>query len=200
MANGIRAVARLCANYPQLFGVATMREFFGRYAPAGDGANNPDAYARAVAGAVGVGIDDKVDFTDYAVVSKMLPMIFRVETGQDPYEVGGVTPTMIQEGCWRAGNLRNVPARHGYVRDEEGNIKRENIEDSETIKNTKRGLRETVAAGAAGAGGVLAALGNLPLIVQILLILIALGALGLVAWRFGWLSKRRRRDNALEVR
>lgn len=81
---GIRAVARTIMNYPRIYGVTNMREFFARYAPAGDGANDPAAYARIVAQAVGVGIDEKVDFKSYEIVRGMLPAIFRVETGEKP--------------------------------------------------------------------------------------------------------------------
>lgn len=104
MENGVRAVARLCGNYPKLFGVKTLREFFHRYAPSGDGPNDPAGYATLVDRSVRVGIDKPVDFTDFNIVGKMLPAMFRVETGEDPWT--HMTPATIEEGCRRAGNIR----------------------------------------------------------------------------------------------
>ena len=198
MVNGIRAVARLCGNYPQIFGVKTMREFFGKYAPVGDGANDPDAYAKYVAKAAGVDIDQPVDFTRYAIVSKMLPAMFRIETGETPAPY--MTGADIEEGCRRAGNITGVPAADGYVRDDTGNVRRENLEDSRTMEDSKKGIKETVAAGAAGATGVIAALQGMPWYVAMPIALVLAAAIGLVVWRFIRIRKHRREDNEANIR
>ena len=196
--NGIRAVARLIGNYPSIFGVDTLRGFFCKYAPTGDGANDPDAYAKIVAKSVGVDIDQKVDFTSYKIARSMLPAIFRVETGEDPY--AHITPEMIDEGCRRAGNLNNVPVKDGYVKDEEGNVKRENVEDSRTIKDANKGMKEAAIAGAASAGGLIAALKDLNWYVGMPIALAIAFGLALIVWRFAKIKKYRREDNEAGVR
>jgi len=199
MENGVRAAARLAGNYPSVFGVSTMREFFSKYAPKGDGANDPDAYARSVADAVGLGMDTRVDFTDFAIVSKMLPRMFLIETGH-PAAVHGVTKQVIEEGCRRAGNIKNVPAPDGYVKDEAGNIKRENVEKSRTIEDANKGMREAGIAGAAAAGGLIAALKDLNWYVALPIALAIAFGLALVVWRFATIKKNRREDNERGVR
>lgn len=199
MVNGIRAVARLCANYPELFGVNTMRGFFARYAPAGDGHNDPTAYARTVAKSVGVDIDQKVDFTDYAIVSKMLLPIFHVETGEHPSSAG-ITLEMIEDACRRAGNVRNVPPAKGYVKDDSGNVKREDIDDSRTIKEADKGTREAATGILGTLGAIVASVVNAPWYVSVPLGLVAAGAIALIVYRLVLVKKFRREDHEAGVR
>lgn len=199
MVNGMRAVARLVANYPAIFGVDTMRGFFAKYAPTGDGANDPAAYAKMIANAVGVGIDAKVDFTDYGVVSRMLLPIFRVETGENPLD-NGITAEMVREACLSAGNVKNVPMKPGYVQDDGGNIKRDKIEDSRTIKNADQGTKEAGVGIIGTLAGMVAAIANAPWYVSAPLAAIAAVAIGFVVYRLVIVKKLRVEDNEMGVR
>jgi hypothetical protein len=199
MVNGMRAVARLVANYPAIFGVDTMRGFFARYAPSGDGANDPTAYAKTIANAVGVGIDDKVDFTDYAVVSRMLLPIFRVETGASPLD-NGITAGMVREACEKAGNVKGIPMAPGYVRDDSGNVKRENIDDSRTIKEADKGTREAATGILGVLGTVIASITNAPWYVSAPLALVAAVAIGAIVYRLVLVKRLRVEDHEAGVR
>ncbi len=55
----------------------------GRWAPPSE--NDTGAYARQVARALGVGVDDVVDLQDPCTLSKIVPAIVQHENGQQPY-------------------------------------------------------------------------------------------------------------------
>ncbi|WP_347270349.1 hypothetical protein [Rhizorhabdus histidinilytica] len=73
--NGQRAHRKLIANQIKA-GFDTPIAWANRYAPAGDGNNDPQAYARAVADGLGIGVNDKIPLT---AVPKMADISARVE-------------------------------------------------------------------------------------------------------------------------
>lgn len=214
MVSGLRAHARTIANYRLLKKIKSLRHFFHTYAPAGDHSNDPERYARFVAEQTGLPIGDpkndppghmfandpEVDFTDYAVVSKMMPAIYRMESGQDPFEIGGITAEQIDEGCFRAGIVHGAPPPKGYVRDESGNVKREDIKDSGTIKEAKKGMLETVGGAGAGVGAVLVASKGLDWWITAPLVAVVVLGATLAILRYFNIIRFRKADNELGVR
>lgn len=73
--NGQRAHRKLIANQIKA-GFDTPLQWASRYAPAGDGNNDPQAYAKAVADGLGIGINDKIPLS---AVPKMADISARVE-------------------------------------------------------------------------------------------------------------------------
>jgi len=81
---GIRAVAKTLLTYKAKYGDDTLLELFTRYAPAGDGPNNPKRYAEFVGKQTGIEIDEAFDLSDRTVMRAILTAIFKMETGQEP--------------------------------------------------------------------------------------------------------------------
>jgi len=93
---GIRAIARILITYQDkrraLDGsrIDTVRKFIARWAPPTE--NNTDAYARTVAVALGVGVDDPdLDVYDFETMFGLVSAIIRFENGTPPFE---------RDGCW----------------------------------------------------------------------------------------------------
>jgi hypothetical protein len=80
---GLRAMASLMLTYRREHGLDTPRKIISRWAPAGDN-NDVDAYARAVARALGTGPEEVIDVTNSAVMGKLLRAIARHENGDRP--------------------------------------------------------------------------------------------------------------------
>jgi len=83
---GIRAIARILITYQDkrraLDGsrIDSVRKFIARWAPPVE--NNTDAYARTVANALGVGVDDPdIDVYDYATMLGLVKAIIQYENG-----------------------------------------------------------------------------------------------------------------------
>ncbi len=82
---GLRAVARTLITYQDRYGDKTIFDLFKRYAPPGDHANNPAAYAAHVARLTGnPNPHAVVNAHAYEILRAMLPAICKVETGQEP--------------------------------------------------------------------------------------------------------------------
>ena len=78
---GLRALARLLLNYEAWYGLNTVRKIIARYAPESE--NNTDAYAQAVASALGVGPDDLIHVRER--LPELVPAIVKHENGMQPY-------------------------------------------------------------------------------------------------------------------
>ena len=74
-ATGFEAIKKVLHGY----GHITVAKAMNKYAPAGDGANDPDAYARSVAKQMGVAVDAYVDALDDAQMDVFATAIKRVE-------------------------------------------------------------------------------------------------------------------------
>lgn len=81
--NGIRALAKVLLSYQDRYGIRTVRAAINRWAPPVE--NDTNAYALAVAGALGVDVDDPLDFHREAILLPMVMAIIRHENGQQPY-------------------------------------------------------------------------------------------------------------------
>lgn len=84
--NGLRAMGVILGNYHKLRGLSTIRQFFGRYAPAKE--NDVDSYVDDVAKRCGVGADEPYDLADEGKMARLLEAIVWHENGQQPYEKG----------------------------------------------------------------------------------------------------------------
>jgi len=117
---GIRAIARILITYQDKRRAAdgsridTVRKFIARWAPPVE--NNTDAYARTVAVALGVGVDDPdIDVYDYHTMFGLVSAIIRYENGSPPHHESGpwYQDYDMQEGLRLAGIVRL--ARHGVA-------------------------------------------------------------------------------------
>jgi hypothetical protein len=77
---GISAMQQNLSSYARQ-GINTIAGLTSKWAPAGDGSNNPAAYAATVAGAIGVGPNDPINLADPTVQAKIVPIMARVEQG-----------------------------------------------------------------------------------------------------------------------
>lgn len=80
---GLRALAKVLLSYQRKYGLRTPAAIVGRWAPPVE--NDTGAYARQVAKALGVGVDDQIDLTKAATLERILPAIVQHENGQQPY-------------------------------------------------------------------------------------------------------------------
>lgn len=83
---GLRALMRTLLTYQRRYRLQTILALIARWAPANE--NNTDAYARAVAVRLGVGVDAAVDLTERAVLEKFARAIVRHENGAAPPSSG----------------------------------------------------------------------------------------------------------------
>lgn len=77
---GIQAADANLAAYGSKHGIDTISGIINRWAPAGDGGNDPQAYAAAVSKATGLAPDAKVDLSNAATRTKILNAMFDVES------------------------------------------------------------------------------------------------------------------------
>jgi len=115
---GIRAIARVLITYQDKrrakdgSRINSVRKFIARWAPPAE--NNTDAYARAVANALGVGVDDPdIDVYDYDTMFGLVASIIRFENGSPRHHLNGAwyQDGEIEAGLKLAGIVRSV--RHG---------------------------------------------------------------------------------------
>lgn len=83
---GLRAAAITLANYKAIYAADTLWKIFHKWAPFGDGSNDPRIYARFVAKASGLPVDQALDlWNDDKSLLRILPAIIQQENGQNPY-------------------------------------------------------------------------------------------------------------------
>lgn len=93
---GIRALAKTLYNYQTRYGLTTPRAIIERYAPASE--NDTDAYAAAVASALGVGPDQPIDVVNNpGQHSRLTQAIIRHENGMQPYDLALVA-SVVEAG------------------------------------------------------------------------------------------------------
>lgn len=83
-ANGIRALAKVLISYQDKHAIHTIRSAINRWAPPSE--NDTAAYALAVAAAVGVDLDDPLDFHREAILLPLVMAIIKHENGVQPYD------------------------------------------------------------------------------------------------------------------
>ncbi|MBN9402829.1 MAG: hypothetical protein J0I30_08465 [Burkholderiales bacterium] len=81
-AYGIRALARTLITYQDKYGLRTIRQIIGRWAPPKE--NDTPAYIRAVAAQTGRAANDQLDLQTYADLRAVTEAIIRHENGAGP--------------------------------------------------------------------------------------------------------------------
>lgn len=108
---GVQAADQNLLAYQTKHGIDTISGITNRWAPAGDGNNNPVAYAATVAAATGIPADQKIDLTNPAVRTKVLNAMFDVETpgwkGADQQASGAANGAVT--GTLPVANVSAVP-------------------------------------------------------------------------------------------
>lgn len=80
---GLRALAKVLLSYQRKHGLRTPAAIIGRWAPPSE--NDTGAYARKIAKALGVGVNDQIDLQRADTLQRILPAIVQHENGQQPY-------------------------------------------------------------------------------------------------------------------
>lgn len=93
---GIRALMRTLMTYQTQYKLGTVRKIINRWAPPVE--NDTGAYVEAVAEAVGVGPDAKIDVDEASIALPLVKAIIHHENGYDPYP-----DSVIQEALHMAG-------------------------------------------------------------------------------------------------
>jgi len=106
--HGIRAAARVLRNYQRLHGLRTVRQVIGRWAPPVE--NDTGSYARAVASAMGVGLDQDIDLADAALMTDMIQAMAVHENGP----AGAATLALL----YPEGAPAGLRPGHWYPRDQ----------------------------------------------------------------------------------
>jgi hypothetical protein len=79
-ADGVAAMAQNLSSYARQ-GVSTLAGLTSKWAPAGDGANDPAAYAATLAHGLGVDPNAPINLADPSVQQRLIPLMARVEQG-----------------------------------------------------------------------------------------------------------------------
>jgi hypothetical protein len=79
---GIRALAVILINYQDKYGLRTIKDIIGRWAPTNE--NNTAAYAESVSRATGFGIGETLDMHKYICLRPIVEAIIRHECGAGP--------------------------------------------------------------------------------------------------------------------
>jgi hypothetical protein len=120
---GINAADQTLAAYGAKHGINTITGIANRWAPAGDGNNNPAQKAAAMAAASGVGVNDPINLADPATRSRILPALFDTETpgwrsvvqggsGTAPAAPGGPMAAQPPMGVQNAANAsQSAPSK-----------------------------------------------------------------------------------------
>lgn len=86
---GLRAAAKLLLTYRRKYGLKTVRQIIGRWAPPTE--NKTDAYVAAVCKRMGVAADAdlRIEASD-AALAGLVAAIVAVELGRQPYSVAAI--------------------------------------------------------------------------------------------------------------
>ncbi len=93
---GIRALARLLINYQDKYGLRTIKQIIGRWAPASE--NDTVAYVRTVASRTGFESDEKLDMHNFTDLEPLVKAIIHHENGQQPYTDAEITKALVLAG------------------------------------------------------------------------------------------------------
>lgn len=93
---GIRALARTLITYQDRYGLRTIRQIVGRWAPPNE--NNTEAYVRAAASRTGFDADDKLDMHSFNDLEPLVKAIIHHENGQQPYTDAEITKALVLAG------------------------------------------------------------------------------------------------------
>lgn len=85
--DGVAAMAQNLTAYQDSHGINTLNGITARWAPKGDGANDPIAYANTISKLTGIDPNAQLDLHDPATLAKIIPAMAQVEHGR-PMGVG----------------------------------------------------------------------------------------------------------------
>ncbi len=85
---GIRAMARIFAKYSDAYGLTTVADIIGRWAPPVE--NDTPAYVANVAHLIGVGPNDKINVHDSSIMETLIKAVIQHENGQQPYDTATI--------------------------------------------------------------------------------------------------------------
>jgi hypothetical protein len=103
---GINAADQTLAAYGAKHGINTIAGIANRWAPTGDGNNNPSQKAAAMAAASGVGVNDPINLSDPTTRARILPALFDTETPGWRNAAGGAPS---QPPAARGGPMASQP-------------------------------------------------------------------------------------------
>jgi hypothetical protein len=86
--DGVAAMASNLTAYQDQHGINTLNGITARWAPQGDGANDPVAYAKTLSQLTGIDPNVPLNLHDPATLAKIIPAMAQVEHGR-PMAVGG---------------------------------------------------------------------------------------------------------------
>jgi hypothetical protein len=81
---GIRAMAVILRNYQKRYGLNSLTQLVGRWAPAAE--SDTAAYLAAVSKEMGIGPRDRLDLADRGTLRALVTSIIRHENGLQPYD------------------------------------------------------------------------------------------------------------------
>lgn len=93
---GIRAIARVLVTYQDRHGIADVRGLISRWAPPKE--NDTAAYVRAVAAAVGVESNERIDVHRYEITRPLVEAIIAHENGEQPYTAAQIDAGLVLAG------------------------------------------------------------------------------------------------------
>lgn len=111
---GQAAMEKNLASYGRQ-GINTPLAIASKWAPAGDGANNPQNYASFVAGRLGIGVNDKIDLTNPAQRSALAVAMSQMENGKSGTNVpaqlsaASTSPTRALPGPAPLAAMPSIP-------------------------------------------------------------------------------------------
>lgn len=108
--SGAQAMAANLRSYAHQ-GVSTLNQLTAKWAPFGDGANDPVAYAKTIAKATGIDPDAPIDLTDAATVKKIIPAMAQVEQG---HSVAGLSAP-VGAGLSAPSGVGSTPASAAWL-------------------------------------------------------------------------------------
>jgi hypothetical protein len=81
--DGMKAAAKNLEAYQDKHGINTLSGILHRWAPTGDGTNNPDNYTKYMAQATGLGANEMLDLHNKTIQAKILKNLTRFEHGRE---------------------------------------------------------------------------------------------------------------------
>lgn len=120
---GVAAMSSLLKTYQTDHGITTLNGLTARWAPKGDGANDPVAYAKRLGGTLGIDPDAPINLADPMLQMRLIPAMAQVEKGRPFNQPADVLTAGIQAGLSGKGGTtvataaapgaRGVAARTG---------------------------------------------------------------------------------------
>src|SRR5215831_14723355 len=96
--DGIAAMSSNLAAYKNQHGITTLNDLTARWAPKGDGANDPVAYAKTLGTKLGIDPNAEINLADPLLQSRLIPAMAAIEKGKPFNQPMDVLTAGIQQG------------------------------------------------------------------------------------------------------